>query len=166
MESHILVPLRSSDQIRQVMPYLYEIARPRMKLLFLVQSRSKEIHEVMNQLLSLHTGIDSVRLPWGNQHDIAQQRASLFKEKVFATCAPLAKRGVEIRVTVYRGSLRRVLREHVRRENVQLVIMCPASRRWALALLQRIGPLSRAFNFRSLPPVLLLHRGSIAPNHA
>ena len=162
MESHILVPLRSSDQIRQVVPYLNEIVRPGMKVLFLVRSRSKEMHEFMNQLLSLHTGIDSARLPSGNQHAIAQQRTSLIREKVFTACASLAKRGVEIRVTVYRGSLRRVLREHVRRENARLVIMCPASRRWALALLQRMGPLSRVFTFRGLPPVLLLHPGAIA----
>jgi len=143
MESHILVPLRSSKQIRQVLPYINEIAQPKMKVVFLIRSRFEGIHELMDQLLSLHTGIDRALLPGHNQHTIAEQRASVAKETVFTACGPLAKRGVEIRVTAYRGSLRRVLREHVQRETVHLVIMCPASRIWALSLLQRMWNRSR-----------------------
>lgn len=165
MENQILVPLRTPHQIQQVLPYVDEIARPGTRVLFLVPSELKPIHVLTEQLLLIQTGINYSLSPGNDQHAIAQQRASLAKAKVFSACEPLAKKGIEIDMTIYKGSLRRTLREHLRRESVQLVIMSPVRRNWALSLLHVMRPLSRFFALPSCPPVLVLHLGAAAERH-
>jgi hypothetical protein len=157
MAGQILVPLRRSDRIELFLPYIEQIAQPGLKVVFLVQLGSSGFKELAGQLLAIHTGIRSAYLPERIcEGDGAEKRRHLAERQVNAACQSLRERGIKLEVHGYEGSLQRIVRQYLDRENVQLVMMRPSSN-WLAASLRKIASVLRFFTPPSAPPVLLLH---------
>jgi hypothetical protein len=63
MPAQILVPLRGSDRIELFLPYVEQISRPGMRVVFPVRLGRSGFRELTGQLLAIHTGIRSAYLP-------------------------------------------------------------------------------------------------------
>jgi hypothetical protein len=156
MAGKILVPLGGSDRIEQFLPYIEQVARPGVKIVFLVHSGLSGLKALMDEVLALQTGITPASLPGTNhQADFVKERVRSAEKEVLAACAALRNREVDIVVNVYAGSLRRALREHMQRDDIHLVMMRPGAIRVSLYLRM----MSRWFKPAMVPPVLLLYPG-------
>jgi nucleotide-binding universal stress UspA family protein len=161
MAGQILVPLRGSDRIELFFPYVEQIAQPGMKVVFLVHLGLSRFKELTDQLLTIHTGIRPALLPGqGSEEAVVEDTRRSAQERVLSACEVLRDRGVTVDVNVYAGRLRRVVREYLEKEDVQLVIMRPNIDRLT-ACLRKIGSLLRFFKPETVPPVLLLHPSNI-----
>jgi nucleotide-binding universal stress UspA family protein len=163
MDGQLLVPLRGSDRIEQFLPYIEQIARPGVKVVFLVHLGTGRFQEIFDQLVAIHTGSAPALLSVRNADpESLNRRSRLIREKILLRCEALRKRGVEISVGLFAGSLRTAVREFAQKENVQLVIMRGATRNWLARILRKVGSVLHFFRPQTLPPVLLFHPSSFA----
>jgi hypothetical protein len=159
MAGHVLVPLRRSDQIDDFLPYLEQVAQPGMKVVFLLRSDVSGFKNLADQLLAIHTGIRPDFLPGASsKEDVPEERRFSAERKLLRVCDAFKKRGVDIGVNVYAGSLRRVVREYMQKKPVRLVMMRPRVS-WIARHVCRVSPIARRFNSVTFPPVILLHPG-------
>jgi len=122
MTRHVLVVLRRGDDLDDVLPYVEEIARPGLTITFLIDHSLSGLTEVLNQAFKTNpvqqlsrTGPD-VESPTGTTNGDQQSGT--------ATRQELRKQGVEIKVRVYTGNLKRILRELMEKECVQTIVTC------------------------------------------
>jgi hypothetical protein len=159
MAGDILVPMRRSDQIDDFLPYLEQVAQPGMKVVFLLRSDVDGFKNLADQLLAIHTGIRPDFLPAASsKEDVTEERRFSAERQLLPVCDALKKRGVDIRVNVYAGSLRRVVREYMQEKPVRLVMMRPRVS-WIARHVCRVSRIVRRFNSVTFPPVILLHSG-------
>jgi hypothetical protein len=121
MNRHVLVVLRRGDDLDDVLPYVEEIARPGLTITFLIDHSLSGLTEVLNQAFKTtpvqqlsRTGPD-VESPMGTTNGDQQSGTASRQE--------LRKQGVEIKVRVYTGNLKRILRELMEKECVQTIVM-------------------------------------------
>lgn len=161
MASQILVPLRGSDRIEHLLPYIEKVLQPGLNVTFLIHYGNPAFHELIGQLLVIHTGITPSRLPGQFNHDeIVQKHMLAAVEKVAPAGLALRNKGVEISVTVFAGSFRKVVREYAARGDVHLVLMPHNRGDWLPRPLRKLASLFHFFKPQRLAPVLLLHPGS------
>jgi hypothetical protein len=163
MAEKILVPLKRRDRIEALIPYIERIVQPGMKILFLVPFPVDSFEwwrEDRLSIISMDDEIESklaVRIarkyPWELQRQLAVER-------VFSSCETLRKRGIDVRVDVYAGTLRKLVKDYARCQDVQLIVM-PIRSFWRTRLLSRTFLLFGLFNRTSSPPVMLLHPGGV-----
>ena len=116
MADQILVPSGGSDRIEQLLPYIEKVVQPGLKVTFLIHYGLPAFHGLIGQLLAIHTGVTSSRLPGQFNHDeIVKQQMRLAMEKVAPACFALRNKGVEISVTVFAGSIRKAVHEYAER---------------------------------------------------
>ncbi len=162
MASQILVPLRGSDRIEQLLPYIEKVVQPGLKVTFLVHYGHPAFHELIGQLLAIHTGVTPSRLPGQLNHaEIVQQQMRLAVQKVAPAGLALRNKGVEVSVTVFAGSVRKVVREYAAMGNVHLVLMPHSRGDWLPRPVRKLISLFHFFKPQTLAPVLLLHPSSI-----
>ena len=157
MAKQILVCLRRSDRIEQILPYVEQIAQPGMKVVFLVHCGLSGFRELLDQLLAINVDNHPAQLPRKNNRNIWEDRKQSVREKVLAACAGLASRGIGIGVNVYAGRLGRVVQGYIAKEDIRLILMCPHGGDRLRSLLRKIGPLAPLFKPPIFSPVLLLH---------
>jgi len=152
----ILVPLRGSDHIEEILPYVRDIAQPGMTVVFLVNFCSNRFNKLAAQLLMINSGS-----PVNFDDRAGEHRLSAVERKIQQVGEQLRQRGVATRTKFYTGSLRRLVRQCAENEPVKWVIIRPARSlmlRWwhaAAAALRVTGPPTPA-------PVLLFDPNSVA----
>jgi hypothetical protein len=168
MAKQILVALKNQDRLEQMVPYIEELAQPGTEVIFLVRFAPKaEVKGSRDNCLTLKP-LEEVRFAEDREaprlmdrkiigtQGIEGQRLSA-EHKVFLALEALVKRGVEIAVDVYMGSLRRVVKSYTRKGDVRLIVM---RTRWDLTLMRFLHRTFAAFGLLKQPtfsPVLLLH---------
>ena len=160
MQKQILVSLRRSDRIEEILPYVEQIAQPGMKVVFLVHCGFRGFQDLLDQLLAVNAGITPAHLPGKNTRDSWQSRKHFVREEVLCACTGLTNGGIKIGVNVYAGRLAGVVREFIANEDIDLVLMGPRAGDRLRNLLRKMGPLAPLFKAPVFSPVLLLH-----PNH-
>jgi len=161
MASQILVPLRGSDQIEQLLPYIERVVQPGLHVTFLIHYGHPAFHELIGQLLAIHTGVTPSRLPEQfNHNEIVLQQLRLAMQKVGPAGLALHNKGVEVSVTVFAGSVRKVVREYAARGDVHLVLMPDSRAEWLPRPLRKLASQFHFFKPQTLAPVLLLHPSS------
>jgi hypothetical protein len=116
----ILVPLRGTDRIEQVLPNLQQIARPGTKIVFFVHYGLNGFRELMDQLLAVQLGIRPSR---SDRNKLINKRIRSGKEKVLLALEALKRRGVQIEVNLY--GLSKILHEYVDKKEIALVTDAP-----------------------------------------
>ncbi len=85
-----------------------------------------------------------------------EQRIST-EHKVFLALEALHKRGVEITVDVYAGSLKRVVKSYTRKGNVHYIMKRAGKVLAMMQFVRRVFPIFGSLKARTFSPVLLLH---------
>jgi hypothetical protein len=161
MAQEILVPLRRDDRIEEIISYVGKVTQQGMKVVFLVRYPADGFAWLQAHWGTMETGINMhvvqqmvERYSWEGQERLAKQR-------VFPACTALRKKGVEVAVEIYAGSLRRVLKEYSLNGDVHLIMM-PAGiglriKRFLRGMVSSFGLFKRP----SFSPVLLVHPGTL-----
>jgi hypothetical protein len=172
MAPQILVALRSEDRLSQMIPYIEEVAQPGMKVVFLMgfrpqpASKSPRYSSLALKYLEDVRFVGELEKPMSAGENISgtqsmeRQRLSA-EHKAFLALEALHKRGVEITVDVYAGSLKRVVKNYTRKGNVRFVMKRIGKVPAMMQFVRRTFPVFGSFNRRTFSPVLLLH-----PTHA
>jgi hypothetical protein len=132
MAPQILVTLRSEDRLGEILPYIEEIAQPGMKVVFLLQcqgqglSASRRNRRALNRLenvglAGIVDGSEGTAEADGRKESIDEQGLRT-EHRVFLTLEALLKRGIEVSVDVYTGSLKKAMKSYTRRGDVNIVM--------------------------------------------
>ena len=161
-DGKILIPLRHYDGIELFIPYIEKVARPGSKIIFLIHVGHRRFKPITDQLLAIHTGLSPALLPGDNDDEVFDRRIRSVEQKLFPACVPLREKGMEIIVSVFAGSLRKVVRDYAEREEIHLVMMRSTARNWLSRSMRTAGSFVNFFRVQALPPVLLFHPRSVA----
>jgi hypothetical protein len=165
MGSQILVALKSEDRLGQMIPYIEEIAQPGMKVVFLIgfrpqaaTSRALRYNSLgFNCFEDLRSAGELAGSPNENVDEAMEQPSLSAEHKVFLALERLHKRGVEVAVDVYLGSLKRVMKNYLREGNVHFIMKRAGTGSAVMQFVRRAFPIFGSFNRRTFSPVLLLH---------
>jgi hypothetical protein len=158
----ILVPLKRHDRVEEFLPYVEDIARPGMRVVFLVYLGRSGFKELTDQLLAIHTGIQPELLPATiSEGDVLENRRQSAEARLTAACVVLRKRGVKIEVNVYAGRLQRIIDEYLQKQDVQFIMMRPGGSRM-MRFLRHCVSMPRFAKLSPVPPVLLVHPSNTA----
>jgi hypothetical protein len=163
-----LVALKSEDRLSQMIPYIEKIAQPGMKVVFLIrfspQTASNASGHNSIELKCLEESrffegeLEKPRFTERNFREtqsLEEQRLSA-EHKVFLALEALLKRGIEITVDVYTGSLRRAVKSYVCKGDVHLIVM-RARKEMMMDFLQKAFPIFGLFKQPTFSPVRVLH---------
>ena len=173
MAPEILVALKSEDRLSQMIPYIEQIAQPGMRVVLLIrcipQPASKPSwHDTIELECPQDSGFfegepkksrstgENIRAT----ESIEVQRLSA-EHEVFLVLEAMLKRGIEIAVDVYTGSLRRAVKSYMRKGNVHSLVKRMGKIRVMIEFVRRTFPGLGAFNKQTFSPILVFH-----PTHA
>ena len=168
MVPQILVALKSDDRLGQLIPYIEEIAKPGMKVVFLIGFRPQDASETARyNPLGLRCSEDTrlagdLEKPMfaaesiSESHLMEEQRL-VAEHKVFLALEALKKRGVEITVDVYAGSLKRIVKNYTRNGNVHFIVKRLGKLLAMMQFIRRAFPRFGASNQRAFSATLLHH---------
>jgi hypothetical protein len=121
MNKKILVPLGQNDRTDEMIPYIEKVARPGMKVVFLVRYPVDGFIWGKEEF-GMKATLEAKKVVSYYSWEKNLQRA---ERKVSSACAALRSKGVEAAIDVYAGSLRKAVRSHTLNGDVRL-IMTPA----------------------------------------
>src|SRR5215510_9737919 len=105
MNKKILVPLRQYDRIEEMIPYIENVARPGMTVVFLVPYLVDGIR-FHKEEYGMRAAMEAKNLvkyySWEGNLEKAKQQVAL-------ACEALQARGIETAVDVYAGSLKKAV---------------------------------------------------------
>ena len=110
MSGQIFVPLRKRDRVEEIMPFLTLLARPEMRVVFLVPYREK-VSWMEVQLTAMQTGpraITAITALTANASREAHLR--WVEERIRPAREALQQKGTTIILQCYAGSLRKDMR--------------------------------------------------------
>lgn len=156
MNKKILVPLSRYDRSEAMVPYIEKVARPGMKVIFLM-AYPVDGYIWGKEEFGVRAQIEAKKLAKYYSWEGNLERA---KEKVAGTCETLSVRGIEAGVEIYAGSLRRAIRSHVSTGDVHLVVTKSGIGSAIGNLLSRAASM---FGFRrgGYRPVRLVHPSAV-----
>jgi hypothetical protein len=167
MAEQILVALESQDRLNQLIPYIETVVQPGMKVVFLVRFAPNDILTGPEDNRTTLEPVEDVQF-LGDLEELRftdgkmkathafEDRSLSAEHKAFLALDTLLRRGIEIAVDVYTGSLSRVLRRYTRKGNVRLIMKRAGKAMTAVRLLSRIFSFLGLFKEPALSPVLLL----------
>jgi hypothetical protein len=136
MAHQILVALQSEDRLSQMIPYIEKIAQPGMEVVFLIrfslqpgfkgpQHDPMELMSPGEHSACLGATLKKPRLVEENTGgaQLMENQGLAAEHKVFLALEALLKRGVEITVDLYKGSLGRAVKNYTRKGDVHLIMM-------------------------------------------
>jgi hypothetical protein len=168
MALQILVALKSEDRLSQMIPYIEKIAQPGMKVIFLIrfspQTASNALRHNSIELKCLEESrffegeLEKPKFTKRNFREtqsMEEQRLSA-EHKVFLALEALLKRGIEISVDVYTGSLNRAVKSYTCKGDARLIVM-RARRELMMSFLHKVFPVFGLFRQPTFSPILVLH---------
>ena len=153
MNKKILVPLGQYDRSDEMIHYIEKVARPGMKVVFLVRYPvdgfiwAKEEYGMRaalkaKELVSYYS--------WEGNLENAKKQVAPARE---ALCA----KGIEASVDVYAGSLKKAVRSHMLDGDVYLIMTRAGISEWIAGLFDGITSVSKWFRRPSFSPVMLIN---------
>lgn len=156
MARQILVQLRRQDPLAEFIPYIEEITRPGMRVVFLVPYPVESSTWLQDHWVTTESPRQALlagrklmgKYAWELQRRLAEQRIAPARQA-------LENRGVEVVVDVYTGSLASMVESYNSNEEPQL--MMQGQRQLPIvSFLREAIAFSGLFKRPSLPSVLLL----------
>jgi hypothetical protein len=118
MDKKILVPLRQYDQSEEMIPYVEKVARPGMKVVFLVLYPVDGIRWQKEEY-GMRAALKAKQLV---NHYSWEGNLQNAQKQVAPACESLRARGIEASVDVYAGSLKKAVRSHMLSGDVHLIM--------------------------------------------
>jgi hypothetical protein len=163
MNGHVLVVLRRGDDLDDVLPYVEEIAQPGLTITFLIDHSLAGLTEALNQAFKPNHVIADQRLI---RSELAVESPTVTtngdQQTATAIRQELRKQGVEIKIRVYTGSLKRILREYMEQVCVQTIVTCPRKKPFWRQLLS-LGMSGGITVSGPATPLLLYRRNNVDP---
>ena len=120
MNKKILVPLGQYDRTEEMIPYIEKIARPGMKVVFLVRYPVDGFIWAKEEY-GMRAALEAKKLvnyySWEGNFEKA-------KKQVAPACEALRAKGIEAAMDVYAGSLKKAVRSHTLNGDVHLIMTC------------------------------------------
>jgi hypothetical protein len=157
MEEKILVPLRNSDEVYGVTPYLETIAKPGARVIFLVRCSTDGCGQPLDRTVLLEPGLPSsvvrrqISARWSWEY-----KKRLAEDAILSACQNLRKHGVNVQVNVHSRNINKVVRNYVLYGSVNFVVVGPRYRRLRI-FFQWVPGFWCVF--KQPPAVLLFHAG-------
>jgi hypothetical protein len=153
MSKKILVALGQNDRTAEMIPYIEKVARPGMKVVFLMRyplggikwptkEPDTETASEVNELLDYYS--------W----EANLKRA---KAEIAPAVEALRPKGVEVAVDVYAGSLKQAVRSHTRNGDVHLIMTRAGTGDWIARLFDGTNSVFKWFKRPSFSPVMLIN---------
>lgn len=158
MAEQILVALERHDRIEEIIPYLLEVAKAGMKVVFLI-AYPVEAVSLRDYWITTESVTEAMlagrriteRSSWEVQRGLAELRISPAREA-------LEKSKVDVAVNIYTGSLRSTVEDYAANKDVLWILLRRGLSHPLLRLLNRTIPLYSLIKTGSPPPVLFLRR--------
>jgi len=153
MNKKILVPLGQYDRSEEMIPYIENVARPGMLVVFLVRYPvdgfiwAKEEYGMRaamraKELVNYYS--------WEGNLQNAQKQ-------VAPACEALRAKSLEASVDIYAGSLKKAMRSHMLSGDVHLIITRAGIGDWLARLFDGITSVFKRFRRPSFSPVMLIN---------
>ena len=158
MVKQILVPLSRNDRVKEMIPYVERAAIPGMKVVFLLRYPVDGFDEYIRAGRATDETVTpnpetikniAVRYSWESQQQQARQR-------VFPACHALQKKGAEVTVDVYTGSLRKAVRRYALNGEIHLILAHAGIGRVISRSLKNLFSILRSSKRPSFSPTLSL----------
>jgi len=151
MSEQLVVAIKSYQEFEDLLPYLEDVARPDMKVIFLVSLGANRFAQLAGLLLEIQSG-----LPGTLYGDTVEQQSHL-THRIKHASESLSDRGLHLELKFYSGPLRRILRQCIEGEAGQTVIMRPRVNR-VTRLIKSLSAALRLGNPSRTVPVVLCQR--------
>jgi len=162
MAEKIVVPLKSSDGINEVIPYIEKIAEPGMKVVFIIHYPVDGFDWLQARSGTMESGIQSaVRIQRMVAWYTWERQSQLVNEKVSFAREALCKRGVEVAVELCTESFRKAVRSYMLKGDVHLIMRRAGIGLRIKRFLQGTIAAFGLFKRPSFSPVLLVHPGTL-----
>ena len=153
MNKKILVPLGQYDRSEEMIPYIENVARPGMKVVFLVRYPVDGIRWQKEEF-GMRAALEAKELVNYYSWDGNLEKA---KTRIAPACQALRVKGIEAAVDVYAGSLKKAVRSHTFNGDVHLIMTRAAMDNWIGRLLDGAMSIFRLFKRPSSSPVMLIN---------
>jgi len=153
MNKKILVPLGRYDRSEEMIPYIENVARPGMKVVFLVRYPMDGIGPRKEEY-GMRAALEAKKFvnyySWeGNLEKTKQQ--------VAPACEALQAKGIETAVDVYAGSLKKAVRSYTLNGDVHLIMTRAGIGDWVARIFDGTISVFKWFKRPSLSPVMLIN---------
>lgn len=153
MNKKILVPMKRNDRVEDLFPYVENVARPGMKVVFVmpypVDGLRWSTEEFGHKAI-----VEGKRLASYYTWDANLKKA---KDRVSAASNGLPAKGIEVGVDLYAGTRRSVVRDHAAKGDVHLIVTRAGIGDWIARLFDGTSSIFKWFKRPSLSPVLLIN---------
>jgi hypothetical protein len=155
MKENILIPLRNSDDVHGITPYLETIAKPGDRVIFIVRCSTDLCHKAFGRTVLLEPGLPCslVRPPVSGRW-LRESKKRLAENRILSACANLCIRRVNIEVNAHSGSTSRIVKNYVLYGNGNFVVVRPKHGRLRMFFDRMPGCRG---SFKQPAPVLLLY---------
>jgi hypothetical protein len=153
MNKKILVTLGQYDRSDEMIPYIENVARPGMTVVFLVRYLVDGVgwrKEEYGMKAALKAKELVNHYSWEGNLENARKR-------VAPGCEALRARGIEASVDVYAGSLKKAMRSHMLNGDVDLIMTRAGIGGWIARIFDDTNSVFKWFKRPSLSPVMLIN---------
>jgi hypothetical protein len=153
MSKKILVPLGQNDRTEEMIPYIEKVARPGMKVVFLMRYPMDGFIWAKEEY-GMRAALKAKKLvnyySWEGNLESA-------KKQVAPACEALRAKGIEADIDVYAGSLKKAVRSHTLNGDVHLIMTRAGIGDWIARLFDGPNSIFKWFKRPSFSPVMLIN---------
>ena len=153
MNKKILIPLGQYDRSEEMIPYIEKVARPGMKVVFLVRYPVDGFIWAKEEY-GMKAALEAKELV---NHYSWEGNLENAKKRVAPACEALRAKGIETAVDVYAGSLKKAVRSHMLNGDVHLIMTRAGMGDWITRLFDGTNSVFKWFKRPSFSPVLLIN---------
>jgi hypothetical protein len=158
MRKEILVAMTSQNRIEDIIPCLERVARPGMKVTFLVRYPADGFSWPKEKFGRAAALAETHRLAKYYSWQENQKRA---QRKVSPAFEALQRKGAEVAVNLYAGSLKRAIKTHAPEGGDNLVMMPVGIGQWITSLFNGTNSVLRLFKRPGFSLVHLIQPGGV-----
>ena len=153
MNKKILVPLGQYDRSEEMIPYIENVARPGMKVVFLMRYPVDGFIWGKEEY-GMRAALEAKKLVHYYSWEGNLENA---KRKVAIACEALRAKGIEAAVDVYAGSLKKAMRSHTLNGDVHLIMTRAGIGDWIARIFDGTTSVFKWFKRPSFSPVMLIN---------
>lgn len=134
MNRLILIPVRGSDRVEEILPYLDDIAQPGTKITFLVHLGTRQFERQVDKLYAIQKDAKLARCSAAKAH--AEEATQTHGSQLLKMRGLL--RNVDVDLNFYTGSLRALTDQLAQEQRLPIVMLRPAANalvRWFYRIL-------------------------------
>jgi hypothetical protein len=154
----ILVPMKRSDQVKELMPYIEQVARAGMEAVFLLPYPVDGLHW-SNEEFGTKAISEGKQLAGYYNWELNLRRA---KDKISPAFEALGSKGIEVAVELYADNLTATIKRYTANGDVDLIVTDVGIGQRIAGRLKGNKSLFGLFKRPSFNPVLMIHPKMIA----